>query len=140
MIQQRFIVVVNDDPYLLDAVEDVLRGAGYDAVGYKSSREARELVRSRLPDLIIVDVNLEHPAAGWSFLQLLRLDRETARIPVIVATADIEFLRAKADHLQQIGCAILEKPFSIDALLREVTAIVPAAPPPNTSPSAGVAA
>jgi DNA-binding response OmpR family regulator len=130
--QKRFVVVVNDDPYLLDAVQDVLRGAGYDTVGCKSSSEARELVRSRLPDLIIIDVNLEHPAAGWSFLQLLRLDRLTAGIPVIVTTADVEFLRTKVDHLRQTGCSVLEKPFSIDALLREVTTIVP--PPSDPAP------
>ncbi len=140
MTQRRFVVVVNDDPYLLDAVQDVLRGAGYDAVGYKSSSEARELVRNRLPDLIIIDVNLEHPAAGWSFLQLLRLDRATAEIPVIIATADVAFLRAKADHLRQMGCSVLEKPFSIDALLREVAAIVPASAPRDPPPASGLAA
>lgn len=139
MTRKRLILVVNDDPYLIDAIEDVLRGAGYDSVGYKASSEAREAIRHRLPDLVVVDINLEHPTAGWTFVQLLRLDRQTEQIPVILATADVDFVRAKGKALQQLGCAVLEKPFSIDALLREVAAIMPGPAPPDTPPSSGPA-
>lgn len=140
MTKNPFIVIVNNDPYLLDAVAEVLRGAGYDTEGYKSSSEALELIRKRPPDLVIVDVNLEHPAEGWSFLQLLRLDRQTEAIPVIIATADVEFVRTKADHLEQAGCRLLEKPFSIAALLQGVAAVVPIPVPLDTSPTCGTSA
>jgi CheY-like chemotaxis protein len=72
------------------------------------------------PDLIILDIRLEHAETGWTVLECLRLDPKTTTIPVIVCSADSAFLREKALSLQQLRCDILEKPFDLDMLLEKV--------------------
>ncbi|HEX5506824.1 MAG TPA: response regulator, partial [Thermomicrobiales bacterium] len=79
------------------------------------------------PDLVLLDIRMGHPEAGWQTLELLRLDPETTRIPVIVCSADTPFLRAKEGALRALRCDILEKPFDLDTLLAKVAAVLGAA-------------
>jgi hypothetical protein len=48
----------------------------------------------------------------------------TTNIPVIVCSADTQFLRWKRRQLRLMNCAALEKPFRLEELLREVEQLV----------------
>jgi CheY-like chemotaxis protein len=54
----------------------------------------------------------------------MRLDPETANIPVIICSADTERIRAKEAYLRERGCAILEKPFILEDLLDMVRSFI----------------
>ena len=116
------IAVVNDDTAFLDLMTELLGEEGYETVICKESRDVHKLVRTKQPALVILDIRMEHPETGWSILEMLQLDRATTRIPVIVCSADAQFLRSKEEHLRQRGYDTLEKPFNLEDLLQKVEA------------------
>jgi len=77
-------------------------------------------VTSRRPDVIIIDIRLQNREDGWKILEQVRLDPMTTDIPAIVCSADTQFLRWKRRQLQELDCAVLEKPFRLADLLRAV--------------------
>lgn len=122
------IDVVNDDTDFLELMRELLDLEGYETRTHKVAMHAYPKLKADRPDLIILDIRMETPEAGWQLLELLRLDPETAAIPVIVCSADALFLRAKEVHLHERGCRTLEKPFTLDELL---TVVAETLPPPD---------
>jgi DNA-binding response OmpR family regulator len=114
------ITVVNQDTAFLNLMSDLLSGEGYQTTLVPASDQAYEMIRKDRPDLVILDVGSGQPGNGWTVLNLLRLDPETASIPVIVASVDRHFLETKEEQLKAKNCVILEKPFALDELLHQV--------------------
>jgi CheY-like chemotaxis protein len=114
------IAVVNDDADFLDLMRDLLHDEGYSVTVHRAAQHAYADLKAEDLDLIILDIRMETPEAGWQLLELLRLDPATTAIPVIVCSADTPFLRAKEAHLLERGCLTLEKPFNLDELLATV--------------------
>lgn len=114
------IAVVNDDTDFLELMRDLLELEGYEVKTLKTAVHAYAALKSTRPDLIILDIRMETPEAGWQLLELLQLDPATTGIPVIVCSADAPFLRAKEAHLSERGCRTLEKPFNLEELLTTV--------------------
>jgi len=110
------VFVIDDDPVFLEMMGEILSEEHYRPMLHSTGHDAFAAVRDQQPDIVLLDVRLEHPEMGWTILDLLRLDRATAHIPVILCTGDREFLRQAESHLREVGCCILEKPFSIDQL------------------------
>jgi len=65
------ILVVDDDPAALGGLVELLRSAGYDAVGAASFDEAIQALASMTPDVLIADVRL----AEYNGLHLLHRSR-----------------------------------------------------------------
>jgi CheY-like chemotaxis protein len=53
------------------------------------SSEAYEFVKEQRPDLVLLDIRMETPEAGWIVLELLTLDPQTRDIPMIICSAAI---------------------------------------------------
>ena len=118
------IAVINDDTAFLQLMLDLLSDVGYEVVLHKEGAAAHTQVREESPDLIILDVRLEQPDAGWMVLEMIRLDPATTNIPVIVCSADTMQLESKQELLEQQNCRTLEKPFDLDALVAMVTEMI----------------
>ena len=114
------IAVVNNDTDFLNLMDELLTLEGYTTIICREGDRAYALMKELHPDLIILDIRLEHAETGWNILELLRLDPATTMIPVIVCSADTPFLREKAPSLHELHCDILEKPFDLDMLLEKV--------------------
>ncbi len=114
------IAVVNDDPAFLELMHELLTDERYATVLLHEGNSAYEKIRQQRPELVILDLRLEHPEAGWKTLELVRLDPVTTNIPVIVCSADTRALREKEDWLRERDVKILEKPFNLDDLLTMV--------------------
>ena len=117
---QPLIAVMNDDTDFLALMYELLTGEGYRCLICKESARVYPLIKEQHPDLVILDIRMGNPEAGWTILELLRLDPATASMPVIVCSADTIFLRAKEAALRALHCDILEKPFNLDALLLKI--------------------
>ena len=78
-----------------------------------------------VPGLLILDVRLPGTATGLPLLRAIRDNPTTARLPILVATADVTFLREHAGALKNLDCATLPKPFDIESLLECVAALLP---------------
>jgi DNA-binding response OmpR family regulator len=103
------ILVVDDDPQLLELYARVLRDDGHEVIAARDGLEAQRRMDTR-PDLIVLD--LEMPANGYEVLAQVRSSAEHATIPVIVSSgiATGEWaLRAGATEF-------LAKPFKVAEL------------------------
>jgi CheY-like chemotaxis protein len=120
------IAVMNDDTTFLDLMHELLVGEGYRCFICKESAQVYPLIKERRPDLVILDIRMGSPEAGWQVLELLRLDPATADIPVIVCSADSPFLHLKEEALRALHCDILEKPFDLDMLLAKIAGVLAA--------------
>ncbi len=118
------VAVVNDDTLFLELMHDLLNEEGYRAVIWKEGDKAYEMIKEHRPVLVVLDIRMEHPDTGWMVLELMRLDPETAHIPVIICSADTQRIREKEAYLREKGCAVLEKPFLLEDLLEKVRAFI----------------
>jgi DNA-binding NtrC family response regulator len=106
------ILIVDDDPSLLEALERALRDAGEDVVAHGSFEEARKTLRGTSFDALITDVRL----GAFNGLQLAVMARDAhPDIRLIVFSGfDDPVLRSDAEH---IGAVYLVKPVTSSQLL-----------------------
>jgi DNA-binding response OmpR family regulator len=113
------IAVVDDDAAMCQLLETLLSEVDYAVQSWPSGIAAFDHLVRHPPALIILDLALGNdPEAGWEILTLLRAERQTARIPVILLSANGEFLHRREHILRTKKHATsLAKPFEVDALL-----------------------
>jgi CheY-like chemotaxis protein len=118
--EQRHILVINDTVAILELFSDLLQEEGYRVTTDGFTVEMMALlqrVKDLQPDLIVLDFVVLDEGKGWQFLQLLRMEPETAGVPVIVCTAAAKLVEELQTHLDDMGVAVILKPFDLDRLL-----------------------
>ena len=110
------VLVVDDDPDILDAICDILEGEGYRVSRARHGLEALDRVEEERPAIILLDLMMP-VMDGLTFAQALRRRGDQAGIPIVVISADGNPQRAAAVGAQ----GYLAKPFDIDALLAQVS-------------------
>jgi len=121
------VLVINDTPEILDLFRELLGEAGYRVSTERFTGEADRLltaVKELKPDLVILDYIIGGEGLGWQLLQLLKMDRATRTIPVIVCTAAVRQVEELRPHLEELGVGVVLKPFDIDHLLAEVAQVL----------------
>src|SRR4051794_13943116 len=93
------IAIIDDDTAICAVVADVLENEGYEVVQWHRGAGALALLRQVQPALVLLDIRMETPEAGWLVLEGLRADPCLAQLPVIVCSADCWFLRERAARL-----------------------------------------
>ena len=120
-IRPKRILVINDTQEILELFQDILHGeAGYEVILSSFEPQMLEHVKEVKPDLIISDHVFGEEKIGWQFIQRLKMDRETAEIPVIVCSGAIKDLKEMEGYLMQKNISTLYKPFDIEELLNLV--------------------
>ena len=115
----RRVLVVDDDPDILDALAEILEVEGYDVQRARNGREALQRLEQGLPDLVLLDLMMP-VMDGWEFARSLA---PGARPPIIVLSAD----RTVSVKAKEIGAhGGLAKPFELSELLAAVRGAVPA--------------
>src|SRR5437763_524588 len=116
--QVKKVLVVDDDPDILDALQFLLEFAGYDVKTTEKGEYAENLrdTNGGLPDLIILDVLLSGKD-GRLICQKLKSQQDTKHIPIIMISAH--------PNAQQSVAAVgaddfMPKPFDADELLATV--------------------
>jgi two-component system, OmpR family, response regulator ChvI len=113
------VAVVDDDKQIVTLIKDILESEGYDVVSYRDSYTALHEIRSRAPDLVILDVIMPK----MNGIELLRCLRQKSDVPVIFLTGLLEEgeellgLQAGADDY-------IHKPFSQRALIERVKSVL----------------
>lgn len=80
------IAIVEDEAAIRENYKDVLQNQGYNVQGYANRAEAMLAFNTRLPDLAIIDIGLEHEIdGGFTLCQALRAMSGT--LPIIFLTA-----------------------------------------------------
>ncbi len=84
----RKVFLVDDDQDIVTQNKLILEAKGF-IVGYASSaKEAGEKIGDFKPDIIILDVMMEHPRAGLEFAGKIATDKELPNIPIVLLTSD----------------------------------------------------
>jgi CheY-like chemotaxis protein len=111
MLGERFIVVIDDELAIQDAMRAVLTAWGHSVVVAGSSEEMLERVaeRSARPDLVICDLRLRGDENGLDAIERLR-SKFHEKIPAILITGDTESDRLK--RAAQSDCFVMHKPVS----------------------------
>ncbi len=109
------ILVVDDDPDILDAIQFVLEDAGYN-VKTTQKGEYAENLHKNLPDLIILDVLLSGKD-GRTICQKLKSQEDTKNVPIIMISAH----PSAQQTVKEVGAdGFIAKPFDISMLLSKV--------------------
>lgn len=120
MSEKKKIVVADDEPFILSALQDTL-SEDYAVYTASNGKEAIKTVEKVQPDLVILDVMMPE-MDGLEACKQLKKNKETSSIPIIILTAkgqitDIEKgFKSGAD-------AYVVKPFSPARLIEKVEEI-----------------
>lgn len=112
------IMVVDDDPNIVELVTLYLLKENYDVVTYTSSQEAFEHFKKDAPSLVLLDVMMP----GMDGYQFLSETRKFSNIPVIMITAKGETFD-KVLGLELGADDYLVKPFDTKELLARIKAV-----------------
>ena len=113
------VLVVDDEPAIVDIVTDYLADAGYRVSVARTGGDALRQVRSIIPDLVVLDLGLP----GVDGLDVAREIRRTSAVPIIMLTARAD----EADRVAGLELGAddyVVKPFSPRELLARVRAVL----------------
>lgn len=116
------LLVVDDEPNLLRAVEACLKGEGYEVVATRSAKEALVRMATYFPDLIITDIRMPG-MDGFEFARHLHETQATSLIPIIFLTAKGE-ISDRVKGFRSGVDAYLTKPFEPEELLAAIEGIL----------------
>jgi len=128
----RHLLVVDDEPHIGLVLRPFLEQLGYRVSIAKTLDEARIALRATPPtDGLLLDLHLPD-GSGLDFLRDLRTQGGTARLPVLVLTAegDDRILR----EARRLGAALVTKPFSPTKLSQRIAMMFGDTPPPGETP------
>ncbi|MBC7963944.1 MAG: PAS domain S-box protein [Steroidobacteraceae bacterium] len=80
------VLVIEDDPLTLDALENVLQRKGYRALRASTGREGVEVAQRDLPDLIVLDLVMPG-MNGFDVAERLQNEHVVANVPILVLTS-----------------------------------------------------
>jgi len=90
MDKNKTIMVVDDNPDIITIVKTILEGKGYSVLSASSGAELLNMLKVQNPDLIILDIMMPE-MDGLEVLSRLKAMSETAKIPVILLTAKVQY-------------------------------------------------
>lgn len=129
----RRILVVDDEPRMIGFIRMNLEIEGHQIIEARNGYEALEYVRTKLPDLILLDVMMPE----LDGFETLRMIREFSSIPVIMLTAKGEE-NDKVYGLELGADDYVAKPFGPRELSSRIKAVLRRFENPSTSPNKAV--
>jgi len=112
-----YVMVVDDDDEIREALADVLTDEGYEVIGARDGMQALQFLREgRRPHTILLDLWMP-VMDGWQLRHELLSDSKLSDIPVIVLTA-VRDQRAQGLMVAEI----LTKPVQLERLLGALAA------------------
>jgi len=118
------ILVVDDDADVREALRLMLEPKGYKVTLCATGPEGRELARTRVPDLILLDIMLATVSEGLHVAYELQKDESLAHVPIIMISSIGETLGL--DYASEVGTdylpatCFLPKPLTAAMVLEAV--------------------
>ena len=123
MADVKRVLIVDDEPDILKAVEFRVRKAGYQTVTAQDGPEGMEKARSEKPDLILLDYKLPG-VSGVEVYKKLKSEDSLKDIPVVFITASKGNEDLKAE-MEKIGAKnVLLKPYEPEELLSKIKELI----------------
>ena len=130
--KRQLVIVAEDERHDWEIYGKMLWYNGFDVLHAEDGEEALQLIRSHLPDLVILDLMLPK-VDGLEICRRVRAESATDDIPVIALSARSE--REYGSRARAVGfTSYLEKPIGPLAVLRTVEELIGRPPPPGLDP------
>ncbi len=113
------IVVVDDEPAILSFVVRILEAAGHTVIGESDGESALRTAQSKLPDVMVLDVNLPG-LNGLEVCRILKGDEATKDIGIVLMTAAFTSMEEAREGEDSGADEYVIKPFLREVLLHNV--------------------
>lgn len=119
----KMIMIVDDEPNTVELVKLVLETEGYETSAAYSGSEALEKIKTKKPDMILLDIMMPL-MDGWAVRTKLSEEKETKDIPIIMLTAKAQPID-RMIGLHVVGVSdYITKPFGRRELVDRVKAVL----------------
>ena len=118
----RRILIVDDEPNIVDSLEFLMRGSDYEVRVARNGEEALQLAESFRPDVVLLDVMMPQ-RSGFEVCQKIRENPALRDVKIIMLTAkgrDVE----KEKGLDLGANTYVTKPFSTKELMNTVRGLL----------------
>ncbi len=127
ILEQPYIVVADDDPDILEGIVAVLKSRPYRLQTARDGQRCLELVRKKVPDLLILDL-LMPKMDGFAVMRELQREPALAHVPIMILTAVVEDASRRRYELET-GMTMkvqdyIEKPIAPAELLQRVERVL----------------
>jgi CheY-like chemotaxis protein len=123
LLEQPYILVVDDDPDVVEGILAVLKSQPYRLASASDGRKCMAMIERNIPDLVILDLLMPR-MDGWAVIRELRGDPRYKDLQIVVLTTVIEDASRRRYELETGMTmnvqAYLEKPVPPNELLRRV--------------------
>jgi len=112
------ILVIDDDPDILESISAVLSSEGFNVLTAIDGKEGFEKFKSEKPDLVLCDMMMERVDAGSKVAELIR--NEDSKTPVYLLSS-IGNATASNISVTDLGfTGVLQKPVDPDTLISQI--------------------
>lgn len=123
MDKQPYILIVDDDPDILEGITMILESQPYRLATARDGMKCMEMIREQKPDLLILDLLMPR-MDGWGVIREMRSEPGYADVPILVLTTVVEDASRRRYELET-GMAMevqdyVRKPARPDDLLSRV--------------------
>ncbi len=121
------ILIVDDDPDLVEAVTMILESKDYDVIAAYGGIEGLEKAKTEEPDLIVLDVMMPDKD-GYAVCKELKADPKYGKIPILLLTAVVSKI-STTRYTQQMGLETeaddyVDKPVEPAELVRRIEVLL----------------
>ena len=121
--QDKHIVVIEDDPEMIELVKLILAKDGFKVTGAGNGREGLETIQEVGPQVVLLDLMMPD-MDGWEVYQSMKANDAMKNIPVIIITAKAQSIdKVLGLHIAKVDDYIT-KPFSPTELLNSVRKVM----------------
>ena len=117
-LNSSLILLVDDSEVSNFLMQSILEERGYSILTVTNGREALDLLKQEIPDLIILDIMMPE-MNGFGVLESVKKFEETAKIPVIILTARNN-LKDQEKAISMGAADYMIKPIDIDDVVERV--------------------
>jgi CheY-like chemotaxis protein len=115
-------LVVDDNANNLTLEKDLLEVAGFQVFIAEDASDGITIARKEKPDIILMDVRLPD-MRGSEAAHILRLDKETANIPIIFVTASV-MAEGKEEIKNISNSGFIGKPINTRTFAKEISQFI----------------
>ena len=120
MTQKPRVMIIEDDPVMIDLLSVILRRGGSEPVSGLGGKEGLRILREGGADLILLDL-MRDDMSGWQVLEIVKEDESLRKIPVLIVSAR-HYLEDPDRTVAHTGLfeGYLVKPFAVHDLLTKI--------------------
>ncbi len=133
MGQKAKVLVIDDDPDILETSRLLLESRGYEVMTASGPEEGTKCLEEGRPDVVVLDIMMPHGTEGFNWLSKLRhhKDPQLRDIPVIILSSIHErttfrFHEGESDETGEYlpAQAFIDKPIDPDLLAAKIEAVL----------------